>query len=81
MYPKKLGYFWPEIKLNKIDMKRILLLGSLLISGLHFAQTLQVANAKTENERYRDAINDFKKLVAADPINGENYFLKRFTGV
>ncbi|MEY3968756.1 MAG: hypothetical protein RL137_1662 [Bacteroidota bacterium] len=74
MYPKKLGYFWPEIKLNKIDMKRILLLGSLLISGLHFAQTLQVANAKTENERYRDAINDFKKLVAADPINGENYF-------
>jgi tetratricopeptide (TPR) repeat protein len=74
LYPKKLGYFWPEIKLNKIDMKRILLLGSLLISGLHFAQTLQVANAKTENERYRDAINDFKKLVAADPINGENYF-------
>ncbi len=55
-------------------MKRILLLSSLLISGLHFAQTLQVANAKTENERYRDAINDFKKLVAADPINGETYF-------
>ena len=74
MYPKKLGYFWPEFKLNKIDMKRILLLSTLLISGLHFAQTLQTANAKTENERFRDAINDFKKLIAADPINGENYF-------
>jgi len=55
-------------------MKRILLLSTLLISGLHYAQSLQVANAKTENERYRDAINDFKKLVATDPINGENYF-------
>lgn len=55
-------------------MKRILLLSTLLISGLHYAQTLKVANAKTENERYREAINDFKKLVAADPINGENYF-------
>jgi tetratricopeptide (TPR) repeat protein len=74
LYPKKLGYFWPEFKLNKIDMKRILLLSTLLISGLHFAQTLQIANAKTENERFRDAINDFKKLIAADPINGENYF-------
>ena len=63
-----------SIKLNRTDMKRILLLSTLLISGLHYAQSLQVANAKTENERYRDAINDFKKLVAADPINGENYF-------
>ena len=63
-----------SIKLNRTDMKRILLLSTLLISGLHYAQSLQVANAKTENERYRDAINDFKKLVATDPINGENYF-------
>jgi tetratricopeptide (TPR) repeat protein len=55
-------------------MKRILLLSTLLISGLNYAQSLQVANAKTENERYREALNDFKKLVAADPINGENYF-------
>ena len=55
-------------------MKRIILLSSLLFSGLHYAQSLQVANAKTENERYREAINDFKKLIAADPINGENYF-------
>ena len=55
-------------------MKRILLFSTLLISGLNYAQSLQVANAKTENERYREALNDFKKLVAADPINGENYF-------
>ncbi len=55
-------------------MKRILLFSTLLISGLNYAQSLQVANAKTENERYREALNDFKKLVAGDPINGENYF-------
>jgi tetratricopeptide (TPR) repeat protein len=55
-------------------MKRILLFSTLLISGFNYAQSLQVANAKTENERYREALNDFKKLVAADPINGENYF-------
>jgi tetratricopeptide (TPR) repeat protein len=55
-------------------MKRILLLSTLFISGLHFAQDIKVAQAKTENERYREALNDFKKLVAADPINGENYF-------
>lgn len=55
-------------------MKRILLLSTLLLSGLSFAQSLQQANAKTENERYREALNDFKKLVAADPINGETYF-------
>jgi tetratricopeptide (TPR) repeat protein len=55
-------------------MKRILLFSTLLITGFNYAQSLQVANAKTENERYREALNDFKKLVAADPINGENYF-------
>lgn len=55
-------------------MKRILLLSTILLTGLSYAQTLQQAIAKTENERYLDAISDFKKLVAADPINGENYF-------
>ena len=55
-------------------MRSILLFSSLLISGLSFAQTLQLAIYKTENERYREAITDFKKLVAADPINGDNYF-------
>jgi tetratricopeptide (TPR) repeat protein len=60
--------------LNLETMRSILLFSSLLISGLSFAQTLQSAIYKTENERYREAINDFKKLVAADPINGDNYF-------
>lgn len=55
-------------------MKRILLLSTILLTGLSYAQTLQQAIAKTENERYLDAIADYKKLVAADPINGENYF-------
>ena len=55
-------------------MRRILLLSTLLLTGYSFAQTLQSANNKAENERYREAINEFKKLIAADPINGENYF-------
>lgn len=55
-------------------MKRILLLSTILLTGLSYAQTLQQAIAKTENERYLDAIVDYKKLVTADPINGENYF-------
>jgi len=55
-------------------MKRILLLSTILLTGLSYAQTLQQAIGKTENERYLDAIADYKKLVAADPINGDNYF-------
>lgn len=55
-------------------MKSIILLSTLFIAGIQYAQSLQTANAKTENEQYRDAINDFKKLIQADPINGENYF-------
>jgi len=55
-------------------MKRILLLSTILLTGLSYAQMLQQAIGKTENERYLDAIADYKKLVAADPINGDNYF-------
>ncbi len=55
-------------------MKRFFLLSMLIVSTLSYSQTLELAIAKTENERYRDAIKDFQKLIAGDPINGENYF-------
>ena len=55
-------------------MKRILLFSTLIFSGLTFAQSLKGAIGKTENERYREALSEFSKLVSADPINGEIYF-------
>jgi tetratricopeptide (TPR) repeat protein len=45
----------------------------LSISGL-FAQTLSEAIKKTENERYADALIDFKALAAKEPSNGDVYF-------
>lgn len=38
------------------------------------AQTLQDAIRMTENENYTNAKAAFKKLVAAEPANGDNYF-------
>jgi len=38
------------------------------------AQTLKDAIYKTENERYADALVDFKGLVAKEPANGDVYF-------
>lgn len=39
-----------------------------------FAQTLQDAITKTENERYQAAAADFRTLIAKEPGKGENYF-------
>jgi tetratricopeptide (TPR) repeat protein len=44
-----------------------------MISG-SYAQTLQDAIKKTENERYEAADADFKALVQKEPNKGENYF-------
>lgn len=38
------------------------------------AQTLQDAIRLTENEQYTNAKAVFKKLIAAEPTNGDNYF-------
>lgn len=48
-----------------------------LVMGMSFvahAQTLQDAIRLTENEQYTAAKAVFKKLVAAEPTNGDNYF-------
>lgn len=39
-----------------------------------FSQSLNEAIYKTENERYADALIDFKALVEKDPGNGDIYF-------
>ncbi|MBA3665639.1 MAG: hypothetical protein H0W61_15755 [Bacteroidetes bacterium] len=39
-----------------------------------FAQTLQDAIAKTENERFDNAYSDFLVLTKKEPAKGENYF-------
>ncbi|GAB4143738.1 MAG: hypothetical protein Fur0041_18810 [Bacteroidia bacterium] len=42
-------------------------------AGLH-AQTLQEAIRMTENEQYEKAKVVFRKLIAAEPTNGDNYY-------
>lgn len=48
-----------------------LLLGFITVS---YGQSLNDAKIKTENERYADALIDFKSLVSKEPVNGDNYF-------
>lgn len=51
--------------------------GIALMMGMSFsanAQTLQDAIRLTENEQYTNAKVVFKKLVAAEPTNGDNFF-------
>lgn len=46
----------------------------VLITQITFAQTLQEAIIKSENERYAAAASDFRALISKDPAKGENYF-------
>lgn len=56
-------------------MKKITLIASALtLTHIAFAQTLQDAIIKTDNERYESAASDFLNLVAKEPAKGENYF-------
>ena len=56
-------------------MKAAVLFSSILfgVSSV-FAQTLNEAIYKTENERYADALRDFGLLVNKEPSNGDVYF-------
>ncbi len=54
--------------------KNILFSTALAISFLAQSQTLQEAITKTYNDRFEAATIDFKKLIAAAPTVGENYF-------
>ena len=47
---------------------------ALLFSSASYAQTLQSAIKKTENERFTEAIKEFKTLIVAEPSNANNYF-------
>jgi len=56
-------------------MKKITLLSaSIVLAGSSFAQTLQDAITKTDNERYAAAAVDFRSLITKDANKGENYF-------
>jgi len=47
---------------------------SILTCSMGFAQTLEDAIQKTDNERYDAAEKEFKALIAKEPAKGSNYF-------
>lgn len=56
-------------------MKKITLLSAgIVLANSSFAQTLQDAITKTDNERYAAAAVDFRSLIAKEANKGENYF-------
>jgi tetratricopeptide (TPR) repeat protein len=56
-------------------MKKITLIASsLILTNMAFAQSLQDAITKTENERYEAAAAEFRALIAKDAAKGDNYF-------
>ena len=52
----------------------VLLIASCLTFFNGFSQSLKDAIYKTENERYAEALIEFKRLTELEPANGENYF-------
>lgn len=62
--------------LKKTNIMKLLgtIAATLVVGAVSYAQTLQSAIYKTENERYSDARNEFNALIAKEPTNGENYF-------
>ena len=56
-------------------MKKITLIAAgLVLANTAFAQTLQDAITKTDNERYAAAASDFRALIAKEAAKGDNYF-------
>ena len=56
-------------------MKKITLISaSFILASSTFAQTLQDAITKTDNERYAAAASDFRSLIAKEANKGDNYF-------
>ena len=54
--------------------KLILLSAGIIFTSVSFAQTLQEAITKTDNERYAAAAADFRALIAKEAAKGDNYF-------
>ena len=52
----------------------ILLSAGIVLSNSSFAQTLQDAITKTDNERYAAAAADYRSLIAKEASKGDNYF-------
>lgn len=56
-------------------MKKVITISaSIILANSSFAQTLQDAITKTDNERYSSAATDFRALIAKEANKGENYF-------
>jgi tetratricopeptide (TPR) repeat protein len=56
-------------------MKKITLISAgLVLANMSFAQTLQDAITKSDNERYQAAAADFRALIAKEANKGDNYF-------
>src|ERR1700741_2359125 len=56
-------------------MKKVITISAgILLASTSFAQTLQDAMTKTDNERFAAAAADFRALIAKEPAKGENYF-------
>ena len=56
-------------------MKKITLISTgLVLANISFAQTLQDAITKSDNERYQAAAADFRALIAKEANKGDNYF-------
>lgn len=56
-------------------MKKVIVItASIILANTSFAQTLQDAITKTDNERYSSAAADFRALIAKEANKGENYF-------
>ena len=56
-------------------MKKITLIAAgFVLANATFAQTLQDAITKTDNERYAAAAADFRALIAKEAAKGDNYF-------
>ena len=54
--------------------KTILISTGIIMANIAFAQTLQDAVKKTDNERFESAGADFRALLAKEPTKGDNYF-------
>ena len=54
--------------------KAIAISAGIFLANVTFAQTLQEAITKTDNERYAAAAADFRALIAKEAAKGDNYF-------
>lgn len=56
-------------------MKRITLISTgIILVNASFAQSLQEAITKTDNERYQAAAADFRAIISKEASKGDNYF-------